>query len=83
MSGSTADKVRAVLADTVKLGVGVDDLGEDTDLYQVGLSSHASVNLMLALEDTFGVEFPNELLHKATFGSIAAIQAALTQLGAS
>ena len=33
-------------------------LAEDADLYQAGMTSHASVNVMLALEGEFDVEFP-------------------------
>ncbi|MGV9480984.1 acyl carrier protein, partial [Gordonia aichiensis] len=40
------------------------------DLFAVGLTSHASVNVMLALEDEFDIEFPDEALKRATFSSI-------------
>jgi acyl carrier protein len=40
------------------------------DLYKVGLTSHASVDVMLALEDAFDIEFPEEVLKKSTFESI-------------
>ena len=56
-------------------------LTDNADLYQSGLSSHASVNIMLALEDTFDVEFPDTLLRKGTFKSIASIREALESLG--
>ena len=51
-----------------------------TDLYQAGMSSHASVNLMLALEDAFDLEFPERLLRRQTFESIAAIREAVEEL---
>lgn len=44
------------------------------------MTSHASVNLMLALEDAFDVEFPERLLRRRTFESIAAIASALDEL---
>ena len=53
---------------------------DDTDLYEAGLTSHASVNVMLALEDAFDVEFPERMLRKATFASVAAIRAAVREL---
>jgi acyl carrier protein len=40
------------------------------DLYELGLTSHASVDVMLALEDEFDIEFPEEVLKKSTFASI-------------
>lgn len=56
-------------------------LGVDEDLYRAGLTSHASVNVMLALEDAYDIEFPDALLRRATFESIGSITAALESLG--
>lgn len=56
-------------------------LDDDDDLYQRGLSSHASVNVMLALEDAFDVEFPDALLRRDTFRSVASMRSALESLG--
>jgi acyl carrier protein len=44
------------------------------------MTSHASVNLMLALEDAFEIEFPDRMLRRSVFESVAAIRAALTEL---
>lgn len=55
----------------------------DTDLYRVGLTSHATINVMLALEDHFDVDFEPNMLRKSTFESVAAIRAALVDLGAT
>ncbi len=44
------------------------------------MTSHASVAVMLALEETFDVEFPEHMLRKSTFESIASIERALTEL---
>ena len=46
------------------------------------MSSHASINLMLALEAAFDVEFPERMLNRRAFQSIAAIRAALDELKA-
>ena len=45
----------------------------ETDLYDAGMSSHASVKLMLGLEDLFDFEFPDEALERETFASINSI----------
>ena len=37
------------------------------------MSSHASVNVMLALEDAFDIEFPDRMLKRSVFESIAGI----------
>lgn len=76
------ESIRKILAEHARLQVDVASLDDDADLYQAGLTSHSSVSLMLALEDEFGVEFPQEMLRKKTFESIAAIRDALGQLGA-
>ncbi len=77
------DTIRKVLAAHGRLAVDALSLGPDDDLYQKGLSSHASVNVMLGLEDAFDVEFPDELLTRSTFQSVATIRRALEGLGAS
>ena len=73
-------RVRDVVRQHARLPVDVDTLGDDSDLYQAGLTSHASVNLMLALEDTFEVEFPDALLLRRTFETINAIAEALSNI---
>ena len=42
-----------------------------------GMTSLASVNVMLALESEFAVEFPDQMLNRSMFISVAAIEAAL------
>jgi acyl carrier protein len=73
--------VREVLDAHGRLPTSAESLGENDDLFENGLTSHASVNVMLALEDAYDFEFPDELLVKSTFESIAAIRKALMSLG--
>ena len=73
-------EVRRVLVEQARLAVDARDIGAEDDLYRAGLTSHASVNVMLALEDAFDVEFPDDMLRKGTFASIAALVHALSQL---
>jgi acyl carrier protein len=63
--------------------VSISSLGDDDNLYQAGLTSHASIEVMLALEDMFDLEFPDAMLRKSTFESVSAIRSALAQLGAA
>lgn len=74
------DEIRGVIAEYGRLPVDVTELSDDADLYRAGLTSHASVNVMLALEDAFDVEFPERLLRRQTFESIAAIREAVEQI---
>jgi acyl carrier protein len=72
--------IRHVLEAHGRLPTSPSRLKDDDDLYERGLSSHASVNVMLALEDAFDVEFPDSLLRRGTFRSIAAIRQAVESL---
>lgn len=81
---STLDgTIRGILAKQGRLPLDVDSLGDSDDLFESGMTSHASVNVMLALEDAFDIEFPEEMLRKATFTSVASIRTALVTLGVS
>lgn len=73
-------QIREILAEYGRLRVDVATLGDDADLYGAGLSSHAAVNVMIALEDAFDIEFPDSLLRKSTFASVEAIRAALDEV---
>lgn len=74
------ERIKAVLTAYGRLPSSVDDLGGSDDLYRAGLTSHASVNVMLGLEDEFDVEFPDSMLRKSTFESIQSIESALREL---
>lgn len=75
------DDIREILRVHGRLPIDAGTLDIDEDLYRSGMTSHASVNVMLALEDTFDIEFPDALLRKATFESISSISQALISLG--
>ena len=72
--------VRTIVAEHARLSVDVATLSDDANLYDAGMTSHASVNVMLALEDTFDLEFPDAMLKRAVFESVDAIDAALGEL---
>jgi acyl carrier protein len=76
------DEIRKILREHGRLPVDVETLAEDADLFQAGMTSHASVNVMLALEDAFDLEFPDRMLKRSVFESIASITAALDELQA-
>jgi acyl carrier protein len=74
------DKVRDLLAKHGGLPVAMDTIADDADLYAAGLSSFASVQLMLGLEDAFDIEFPDHLLNRKSFSSINAIAETLATI---
>ena len=77
------DDIRQIMKDHGRLSVDVTALEETADLYQAGLTSHASVNVMLALEGKFDIEFPDRMLKRGIFGTIASIRAAVEELTAA
>ncbi|MBP2315665.1 acyl carrier protein [Azospirillum soli] len=73
-----SEDIRSLLGDSGWLTVDVGELSDEDDLYAAGLTSHGSVNLMLALEERFDIEFPEHLLRRRTFESITAIRDAVS-----
>jgi acyl carrier protein len=82
LSADTRTVIRSVLREHARLPVDIDTLGDDADLFAAGMTSHASVNLMLALEDAFDIEFPDRMLTRGVFDSVSAIAAAIAELSA-
>lgn len=77
------EQIRQVINEHAQLSVDVGSLDDHADLYQAGMTSHASVNVMIALEDSFDVEFLDSMLKRSVFESIASIEAALEQVKAA
>jgi acyl carrier protein len=75
------DQIRQVIKDHGRLSVDPGTLADDADLYQAGMTSHASVNVMIALEDAFDVEFLDSMLRRSVFESVDSIAAALAEIG--
>lgn len=73
-------KIREIIARTVELPGGIDGLDDQSDLYEAGMTSFGSVQLMLALEEAFDIEFPERMLNRRLFSSVASIAAALDEL---
>lgn len=72
--------IRQILTQHGRLTGDLSQLADDGDLYSAGLTSLATVGLMLALEDHFDVEFPESKLNRSTFRSINAIAATISEL---
>jgi acyl carrier protein len=72
--------IRAILKQHGRLSVDPAALTEQADLFSAGLTSLATVNVMLALENHFDVEFPDSMLSRKTFASLEAIAEAVAEL---
>lgn len=74
------EKIRELIEQHAGIPLGSHEITDETDLYRAGMKSFASVQLMLALEETFEIEFPEEMLNRATFRSAGSIARAVEQL---
>jgi acyl carrier protein len=74
------EEIRRIINEHGRLPVDAAGLSPDADLYQAGMTSHASVGVMLALEDHFDLEFPDRMLTRSVFQRISSIEAALSEL---
>lgn len=73
-------ELRAILKEVGGLSKSADSLGVKDDLFAAGLTSFATVGVMLAIEEEFDVAFPDSLLVRSTFTSIASLSAAVESL---
>lgn len=80
MNSEYSEQIRGIVAAHGRLLADVVTLTDDSDLYAAGLTSLSTVNLMLALEEHFDVEFLDSMLGRKTFSSIGALSDAIEQL---
>lgn len=73
-------RIRDILKTTARLPVDVAALADDADLYNAGLTSFGTVELMMALEEAFEVEFPDKMMNRRNFASVAAIENAILSI---
>jgi len=74
------DRIRSLLGQNPMIPLNFGALGDDANLYDAGLTSFASVQMMLALEEEFDIEFPEAMLTRRTFSSLANVADAVSQL---
>jgi acyl carrier protein len=75
--------IRDILARHGRLPIDASTLAPGSNLYAVGLTSLATVGVMLALEEHFNIEFPEAMLSRKTFESIEALAEAVEELTGS
>lgn len=79
---NTLEIIQQIVGQHGRLPVSAATLKPDSNLYDAGLTSLATVGLMLALENHFNVEFSESMLGRKTFQSIEAIAEAIGELTA-
>jgi acyl carrier protein len=72
--------IRAVLQAHARIPTALDTVSDEANLFTAGMTSLASVEVILALEEKFGIEFPDHMMHRKTFASVSAIAAAIVGL---
>lgn len=74
------DQIRQIVVTFGRLSKPASVIGNDDDLYDAGLSSLATVNVMLAIEEAFDIEFPDHLLTRRSFQTVAALAGVVRDL---
>lgn len=74
------EPIRGILAQHGRLSQDARLLQPDSNLHDAGLTSLATVSVMLALEDHFNVEFAESMLSRKTFESLESIAEAIGKL---
>jgi acyl carrier protein len=74
------DQIRSLFVGNETLPFDVEKLSDQDSLYDAGMTSFASVQIMLAIEEQFDIEFPEEMLTRRTFASLANIADAVSKL---
>ena len=77
------ETIRTLIAQHGRLPAEASALDDHQDLYAAGLTSFSAVQLMLAIEEAFDLEFPERLLNRRTFESISAIASAIAEMAPS
>ena len=77
-----ATSIRQLVATHGKLQVEITELDDSSNLFEAGLTSLNTVNLMLAIEDQFDTEFTDDALTRDTFQSVNSLLSVLRSLGA-
>jgi acyl carrier protein len=73
-------EIRDILAQNGRLAIPITSLDDESDLFAAGLDSLAIVNVLMALEERFDIELPDEMLQRKSFSSIATIDGVVESL---
>ena len=74
------DGILSIVAAYGNLSIDMSSLSDNEDLFHAGMTSYASVTVMLQLEKRFDIEFPDDMLDRSTFESVSSIRSAVCTL---
>jgi acyl carrier protein len=72
--------IRKIIDAKGLLPVAARTLAPNANLYDAGLSPFAAIQVMLALEEACGVEFPKRMLRRRSFSSLESIAACMERV---
>ncbi len=72
--------IRQIIDAKGHLPVAARTLAPNANLYEAGLSPFTAIQVMLALEQACGVEFPEQMLSRQSFSSLNSIAACLERV---
>jgi acyl carrier protein len=72
---SARAQILSIVESLLAKRAGPRQIGAEDNLTDAGLTSLDMVNLMLAIEDEFGIEIPQRRMTPANFRTVAAIEA--------
>ncbi len=72
--------IRQIIDAKGHLPVAARTLDPNANLYEAGLSPFAAIQVMLAVEEACGVEFPTHMLRRRGFSSLNSIAAGLERV---
>lgn len=73
------DRIRKIVKQHAGLKSGREGVEDSTNLYHAGMTSQASVVLMIAIESDFELEFPDSMLSREVFSSVESIANAIRE----
>jgi acyl carrier protein len=72
--------IRRLVEEKANLATPADELTLNSDLYRAGMKPFAAVQLMLALEEEFEIEFPRRMLNRQSMSSLGTIRSSIEEL---
>ena len=72
--------IRRIVEEKANLATPADEVTLNSDLYRAGMKPFAAVQLMLALEKEFKIEFPRRMLSRQNMSSLGTIRSCIEEL---
>lgn len=78
MTTELTSRIRDLIAENSEIGQ-LEAIGDDDDLFVAGLQSLDCVRILVAVEDEFEIELPNDKIERSIFASISNLTALVAE----